>query len=292
MRALVLALFAVACTRDPGPSSIAPGMAPEGTTPNAPGAPLGSPGCGKAAMPGVHAEHAAVEGRDRSYVVVVPPGYAPQKPYPVVFVLHGSSGNGNQARAATDLERVANGGAIFVYPNGLGEWDLDDPAESNRDVALFDRMLLHVHNALCTNPQRIFLTGFSNGAYMSNQLACRRGDRIRGVVTNAGGGPYELHGTYDANGNLVCPGKPVAALVIHGTADTSVAPTEGQKSLDHWTFANRCSDGETGAPNLPAPCVLRSGCSQPVGVCRVPGLGHSLWRDSAKATWSFIEALR
>jgi polyhydroxybutyrate depolymerase len=230
-------------------------------------------------------------GRERAFMLVVPEAYAQQTPYPLVLVLHGGGGGAAAARTQTDLEKVAGGRAIFVYPEAIsGTWNLDAPTSSNGDVALFDAILLVAHNTLCVDERRVFVTGFSNGAYKANQLACKRGERIRAVVTHAGGGPYETSGTYDATGHLVCPGKAVASLVVHGASDGTVPPTEGQKSIDHWSFANRCGSGTTST--LVPPCVALQGCFQPVGVCRVPGLGHGMWSQAGKVTWSFFDALK
>jgi polyhydroxybutyrate depolymerase len=256
------------------------------------GTPIGSPGCGRpAAHPGVSTQHVQALGRDRAYTLVVPEGYAPQTPYPLVFVFHGGGGNAAGARTQTDLEKVAAGRAVFVYPHGTGgTWNLDAPTSSNGDVALFDAISLVAHNTLCIDARRVFLTGFSNGAYMANQLACKRGERIRAVATHAGGGPYETSGSYDATGHLVCPGKAVASLVVHGNGDGTVPPAEGQKSIDHWSYANRCKSG--GASTLVPPCVTLDGCFQPVSVCRVPGLGHGTWSNAGKVTWQFFDALK
>jgi polyhydroxybutyrate depolymerase len=269
-----------------------PGFPAAGGDPSLNAAAASSPGCGKPpTKTGASAQRVNALGRDRAYTLVVPDNYAPSTPYPLVFVLHGSGGNAAGARAQTDLEKVAAGHAVFVYPEGAGGWDLDAPASSNGDVALFDAILLASHNALCIDPRRVFVTGFSNGAYMANQLGCKRGERIRAVVTHAGGGPYEASGgSYDASGHLVCPGKAVASLVVHGNSDGSVPPTEGQKSIDHWSYANRCSGGAV--PALVPPCVTLQGCFQPVGVCRIPGLGHGLWNQAGKVTWTFIESLK
>ncbi len=297
------ALLALSCSpREATPPSLAPGAGTEtppgtgtgtsraesGPTPS----PVGSPGCGKApARVGASTQHVSALGRDRSFTLVVPDGYSPSVPYPLVFVLHGGGGGAAGARTQTDLEKVAGGHALFVYPEAIGgTWNLDAPTSSNGDVALFDAVLLLAHNALCVDPHRVFLTGFSNGAYMANQLACKRGERIRAVVTHAGGGPYETSGSYDATGHLVCPGKAVASLVVHGNSDGTVPPTEGQKSIDHWSYANRCSSGTTST--LVSPCVTVQGCVQPVSVCRVPGLGHGLWSQAGKVTWSFFDALK
>ncbi|MBX3185657.1 MAG: hypothetical protein KF819_01525 [Labilithrix sp.] len=298
--ASIFAVFALACAPDraqpympaahlPGASAPPDGVAaPPAATP---GADVSAPGCGRPARPGAGVERVEAGGRARAAIVVVPEGYAPDRPYPVVVVLHGGGGTARAARTQTDLERVAGGGAIFVYPDAIGgTWDLDAPASSNGDVALFDALLFTLHGALCVDPRRVFVTGFSNGAYMANQLACRRGDRIRGIVTHAGGGPYETKGTYDAEGRLVCPGKAVAALVVHGSADRTVLPSEGKKSLDHWTRANRCATGTT--PAWSPPCVAFQSCAQSVGSCAIPALGHGLWKDAGRVTWMFFESLR
>jgi polyhydroxybutyrate depolymerase len=304
----LVALVALSCTpqesapptANPYPYSYAPPGAypsnppmqggPQGPAP-APGS--GSPGCGKApAKIGASAHRVTVLGRERAYTVVVPEGYAPQTPYPLVFVLHGGGSSAAGARTQTDLEKASAGRAVFVYPDGIGgNWNLDAPAGTSGDVALFDAILLTTHNTLCLDARRVFLTGFSNGAYMANQLACKRGERIRGIVTHAGGGPYEASGgSYDATGHLTCPGKAVASLVVHGNVDGTVPPAEGQKTIDHWSYANRCNGGTTSA--WTPPCVALQGCFQPVGVCRIPGLGHGLWSQAGKVTWAFFDALK
>jgi polyhydroxybutyrate depolymerase len=291
--------FALSCSSGP-PRAPAEGLAlPSADTvsPSTTGGPA-SPGCGKIpAQLGASVQHVKALGRDRTYTLVVPEGYAPASPYPLVFVLHGGGGTGAGARTQTDLEKVAAGHAVFVYPEAPGgNWDLDAPAKANGDVALFDAILLIAHNSLCIDPHRVFVTGFSNGAYMANQLGCKRGERIRAVATHAGGGPYETSGgSYDASGHLVCPGKAVASLVVHGNSDGTVPPAEGQKSIDHWSYANRCSGGgASGATSstLTAPCVALQGCFQPVSVCRIPGLGHGLWSQAGKVTWAFFDALK
>jgi polyhydroxybutyrate depolymerase len=224
-------------------------------------------------------------------VLVVPEGYSADAPRAFVVVLHGAGGSAAGARSTMDLERAAGGKAIFAYLDSGGrDWNHDAPASSNPDIAFFDLVLLTTHNALCLAPRRVFVIGFSDGAYMANQLACRRGDAIRGVVTHSGGGPYELHGSWDAQGHLVCPSKAVASLVVHGMSDGTVAPSEGEKSVEHWSFANRC--GTSTSPAWAPPCVAFQGCVQPVGVCRVPGLGHAIWKDTGRATWAFFDALR
>jgi polyhydroxybutyrate depolymerase len=263
-----------------------PGPAPATTLPPP------SAGCGKPAPRlGVSDGRVRASAQNRGYVLSVPPSYVGTTPLPLVFVLHGGGGSAADVRAQMDLEAPARGQALFVYPQAInGNWDLDAEAAKNPDVALFDTLLFTVANTYCVDTRRVFVTGFSNGAYMANQLACRRGDKIRGVVSHAGGGPYENQGRYDEQGHLVCPGKAVAAMIVRGDADGVVQPTEGDNSVAHWRFANRCTGGKVKAS--PAPCEAIQACAQPVMSCRVPGLGHAMWSEGRAATWAFFDALK
>ena len=189
--------------------------------------------------------------------------------------------------AAFDLETASKGNAVFVYPDGVGGgWDLDTPTGKNPDVALFDATLAIASSDACIDLHRVFIAGFSNGAYMANQLACRRSDRIRAVATHSGGGPYENgpDAKYDERGEVVCGIKPVGSLVIHGTADGTVAPSEGEKSIKHWSFANHC-----GSATKAGACASYASCVSPVTACKVPGLGHTMWPEAKAKIWSFFD---
>lgn len=275
---------------------------PVATAPNATGpiptiippGPRPSAGCGKAApgsgfLPG---QKITVVGAARTFGLYVPTTYNPNKGYPLIFALHGDGGDGAGARASMKLEGPAREQAVFVYPDGRNKsWDLDTmPPEKNPDVLFFDSVVAKLGESLCLARGRVFVTGHSNGAYMANQLGCWRGGVVRAIAPHSGGGPYDsTNKTYDDSGNLVCPGSPVAALIVHGKSDGVVAPSEGDFSLGHWKRVNGCQDKTTKA--APEPCVFYTGCARPVGYCSVPGLGHAEWAPAAQATWDFFSAL-
>lgn len=253
-----------------------------------------SPGCG--ASGGANGFQARqkldVKGKSRVYDLFVPDGHDGKKTFPLLFALHGSGGDGAGLRGGIGFEKEANGGAIIVYPDGLNkQWDLDNKAEKNEDIKFFDALVADLSGRYCVDKSRVFVAGFSMGAYFANQLGCRRGNSIRAIAGSAGGGPYGGDDEYDENGDLVCPEAPVAAIIVHGTADDQVDLSEGKKARDYWQSANECGSATT--PYDPSPCVAFSGCNpaRPTVYCEIPGLGHGLWPQNAKAVWSFFKAL-
>ncbi len=232
-----------------------------------------------------------VSGAARTYAVFVPDSYDAAKRYPLVFVFHGDGGTGAGMRKTIDLESASEGGAVVVYPDGFGGWDLDSPAGQNADIAFVDALAAAMADRYCIDRSRVFSTGYSSGAYFSNQLGCRRGSLFRGIASHAGGGPYGADDEYDESGRLVCPEAPVAALLVHGLDDGTVLPTEGQNSREHWRAVNGCD--ETSSPYAPNPCVAHTGCAaaRPVVWCAVSGLEHTVWSRGAEVTWKFFSAL-
>lgn len=253
--------------------------------------PNGSTGCGATSAlsaPGpATGLVVTVGGTKRTYALSVPAGYDAYRGYPLVFNFHSGGRTGASARDYFAFESFAGDKAVFVYPDGVkGNWDLDTTAAQNADVAFFDGLLVELESKLCIDTTRVFATGSSMGAYLTNQLGCRRGDVLRAIAPHAGGGPWETGGTYDAEGHLKCAQKPPAAMVFIGLADTSVDPAEGEKSLAHWSWAGGCK-AET-SPVAPSPCVAYEGCKNPVVSCKVPGVGHKIWNQGPKATWEFF----
>jgi len=253
--------------------------------------PNGSRGCGTRgalAKPGPSSGLVVdVGGKKRTYALSVPPTYDEYRAYPLVFNFHSGGRTGASAREYFGFESFAAAEGVFAYPDGEnGSWQLDAPADANTDVAFFDALVSELERALCIDTKRRFATGSSMGAYFVNQLGCRRGDVLRAIAPHAGGGPWETGGDYDERGVLRCKTSPVAAMIFIGLADTNVSPTEGEKSLTHWTAANDCAAATK--PAAPSPCVAYDACTRPVVSCKIPGVGHRIWNEGPKATWSFF----
>lgn len=228
---------------------------------------------------------------NRAYDVFVPDSHDGDRTFPLVIELHGDGGTGAGMRRALDLESASAGRAILVFPNAFGGWDLERGVDENDDIRFMKALVDTLAKNLCVDRARVFAAGYSNGGYFANQLACKvGGSLLRGIASHAGGGPYGGDGEYDDQGNLVCAGMPVPALISHGVADDNVLLTEGQKSRAHWTRVNGC--GTSTKAFDPSPCVAYDGCAKPVVYCEVPSVGHVVWPEGgAKATWSFFTSL-
>jgi polyhydroxybutyrate depolymerase len=256
-------------------------------------------GCGLAGAPkGVLTDQQIVVGSViRTYLLSVPKNYDGSTPLSLVFAWHGHGAAGNVARQQFAIEPAAAGGAIFVYPDGLGaagdtDWDY---SANGRDVQLFDTLVSHLTSTYCIDRDRIFSTGLSAGAFFTNVLGCYRGDVLRAIAPVAGGPPS----LSDSN-PVTCTGN-VGAWVAHASNDDTVNfTTFGMATRDFWIARNGCS---TQLPPVDASlidCVEYQGCQPdlPVVFC-VHTEGHT-WPsmascydggvcfDAGSAVWSFF----
>lgn len=246
-------------------------------------------------------ETLTVAGASRSYGVRLPRGYDPKVSYPIVFVFHGDGETGPSLYSYFKFQSASGESAVLVYPSGQGRtWDLYTSAEKNKDVAFFEAMLGQIGSRVSFDKTKVFLVGWSNGAFFANQLACRRSSLVRAVASNSGGAPYEPESPNDKwpNGFTHCPNQaPVAFFAVHGTSDSTVEPAGGEFSATYWASVNGCNASRSPSmatqAGLPTPCESYPGCrpGKPTVYCSVPGMGHQLWQSAAKAEWDFFKSL-
>ncbi len=246
-----------------------------------------SAGCGAPATGGYKTNQTiSVGGQSRVYSIQIPSPYDPNKRYPVIFGFHGDGGDGSSARDAFKFESLEKN-AIYVYPNGLNTtFDLDtwDPGK-NKDVMLVDALAASIKKTYCVAEARFFLAGYSRGGFFANHVACMRGGVFRAAASHSGGGPYGPDSAYDGNGDLVCPGKPIAVIVLIGSNDGLLS--DSTESRKYWTKRYKCS-GTTAA--APSPCLASTGCTTPFKWCQIPGLGHQVWSSGPQAILGFFAA--
>jgi polyhydroxybutyrate depolymerase len=257
-----------------------------------------SAGCGKtgAATGQLTGQTITVAGQTRTYALSVPAGYTGFAPLALVLVWHGANIDGNLARTLFNLESKSGGAAIFVYPDGLAAsgWDV---SPGSADLQLFENLVSSMSSDYCIDPNRIFSTGHSTGAVMTNSLGCDYGDVIRAIAPASGTPP----GT---GARTTCTGK-VAALIAHGENDPLIPLSRGEANRDFWIAQNGCTSRTAAWAPEPA-CLEYQGCQSdlPVVWCVHDG-GHA-WPslsygcdtdggtciDGGAAIWSFFSSFR
>ena len=171
-----------------------------------------------------------VGGISRTYLVRLPEVVNPDRPLPVLVVLHGAGGDGARAELATGF--TADGDLddfIVVYPYGTqaanipGELSWNAGAccgapqrEQRDDVGFISAMLDEVIAQHPVDESRIYLAGFSNGGMLTYRLSCEMGDRFAAIAVVAGA----------LNVTTCRAPSPKSVLIIHGTADQTV-PYDG-----------------------------------------------------------------
>ena len=217
----------------------------------------------------VQEQGATPEDQTRSWVLYVPPGYDPDEPTALVMALHGRPSNGIGTAFITDMNPVAaENNFIVVYPNGQFIRRPDDMPVFGwnyvRDVAVFPQELPQddtqylidlIHDLgldLNIDERRVYVTGFSNGGFMTQRLACEASEHFAAFAP--------VGATAFAGIDNICESSPpVPILMIHGTRDVSV-PWQGiaapvivnetqrqiyttwpiEQTIQLWTAVNRC----------------------------------------------------
>jgi hypothetical protein len=271
---------------------VAEAGAPEGGAPDAQ-APR-SAGCGVSpnqelekyvqynlVVPDVPAAYAATY-TNRVYWVRLPAGYDPARAYPTAFL---GPGCGTSGQAPIPLQLASMGDAILVGLNGINDCFNHDAADSP-DLAYFDETLKHVEADFCVDPGRIFVAGFSSGAWLTTSLGCARAGIIRGQASVAGGLPPVP----------ACTG-PIAAMYVADTDDNKNAVAGVTLAVERVRVVNGCSnETEPYDFGVPSPCLQYKGCmpGYPLVICVTSGVGHadqSSTRISTVGFWHFWSSL-
>lgn len=198
-------------------------------------------------------------GLERSYVLYVPASMNKNEPVPVVLVFHGGTGNARSAIMMSSFNEVADQhGFVVVYPNGTGRlsderlltWNAGNccayAQENNVDDIGFVRTIVtDVQLLVNVDTKRVYAAGMSNGAMLTQRLACEAADIFAAVAPVAG----------TLNLSECRPSQPISVIEFHGTADLHV-PYDGgigpdslvgvdftsvQDSVGFWATFNACN---------------------------------------------------
>jgi polyhydroxybutyrate depolymerase len=159
-----------------------------------------------ASTPGNHDESLKFGGLTRTFIVHVPPSFNGKSRVPVVFMLHGAGGSGAGADSETGWTGKSDReGFIVVFPDGtpprpsLPARFLLNPRlwndgsgrgaagkENIDDVGFISAIIDFVEAHYAADPDRIYCTGFSNGASMTFSVGVNLSNRIAAIAPVSG----------------------------------------------------------------------------------------------------------
>lgn len=179
---------------------------------------------------------------------------------PFILLLHGYGGRGATIARHFGFEKLAEERRfLFAAPDGVMDsrgarfWnagaaccDFEQlPADHVAELrALLNRAKQHPS----VDPSRIYVVGYSNGAFMAHRLACDV-DGIAGIASVAGAGPQDTQ---------ACKFMPSTILEAHGDDDDAVR-YEGGQVLDRASLPRHASAVETVTA-----WARKAGCEQPI----------------------------
>lgn len=231
-------------------------------------------------------ETVTVLGMPRAYQLAVPKTYDAARKYPLIIALHGDGQDGPNFRSVLNWDDVAGDDAIVAYPTGAVE--LFTPYDMNPDQLLVEATIADVKAKRSIDEAKVWGFGYSKGAFMLNEIACRKPGALKAMAFHAGSAPQEPRG---ADNYPQCPGViGLPVMATEGSKNTDIGADYG---ANYWAMVNGCGTSRTPSAGNPA-CYTTDGCSanKPVVYCLAPGVVHyPIWNQAVNVSWAFFKTL-
>ena len=271
-------------------------------------------------MPG-ETVRVAVPGTERALLVHIPAA-STDRPAPLVFLFHGSGGNGRGALDSSRLAATADrNGFIVAAPDGgiaLGPnnfvWNIPGvPAVGGRmptatdadDVAFVLATIDWLTKQRCADRTRVYATGISGGGRMTSWLGCVAADRFAAIAPVVGlraGNP--MADDKSRPDPATCrPSRPMPVLTFAGDADTTNPIAGG--GAPYWQYPMAAAEARWAELNGCRTALARhdvaatvyeegyTACRKGADVrARVTIGGKHAWVVDNDAMWAFFAAHR
>ena len=255
---------------------------------------------------------------ERLFYLHLPENYSSAQDYPLLFILHGTSGAAVKMHEKSGFTQQSDqNNFIVVYPQALGysfSANLDfripaiDPgykttgwnttrgdgygtANNIDDITFFRTMVEQITAILSINESRIYVTGFSNGGGMTQKLIAE----LPGYFNGGGLVSTAVPSASQEPENYV----PIPLVYIHGTADTTTPYMGTDETLsapeiaDLFAEFNNCTGSNSENKTVQGFDVIiktYEGCDAPVVFYTIIGGTHVWYNLESKTIWNFFDS--
>ena len=171
---------------------------------------------------------------------------------PVIFSFHGGGGTAIANMEYSGFRQIAESEKfMIVYPQGqyfsnkdATGWIFNENNNITDDLYFTNEVIDWLYQNKKINLDRIYATGFSVGAIMSYDLACKLSNKIAAAAPVAGTMSIETFETCR-------PEKSKSIIHIHGESDITLNPNGNEyiksfnESLQFWSDFNQCTTSST-----------------------------------------------
>jgi polyhydroxybutyrate depolymerase len=203
-----------------------------------------------------------VAGLKRTYRLYVPPSLGPTQQSPLVVILTGCPGTGDEMADLTHADDMATaGGFVVVYPDPVpdasgdpsnleGCWNAgtccgDAQTKGADDVKFISSLLDRLITDAPVDKTRVFVAGLSAGGMMAYRLACQLSNRLVAIASVSGAQVIKT----------CSPARSISILEMHGTDDSRL-PYGGDQyfpstmsTIQRWVALGVCATTPTQTVN-------------------------------------------
>jgi polyhydroxybutyrate depolymerase len=186
-------------------------------------------------------EQIVVDGMNRKMVSYIPANNKTGA-MPLVIALHGGFATPRSMFRLADFRPIADKEKfIIVCPASKRMWHDGADNKGIDDVKFIDQLISYMIEKYHADPERVYITGISNGGFMTTRLACEIPNRITAIAVVAA--TLDIGEGYDVK-------KTMPVIYMHGTTDPIIGYNGGKlfgrkmyshrEIIEKWVKMNDC----------------------------------------------------
>jgi len=180
------------------------------------------------------------DNKERCWLIHIPATatleFCEENSCPILVDMHGNSVTAEEQSHVSDYSRLTDpDNAILVHPEGIDlGWNHGRCCNEENDLGFILSMIDTIVEERFADQNRVYLSGWSNGCFMSQEIAVLASERIAAVACMAGYIDEELATNYSST----------PMMEIHGVYDQLLPYASGTPSAAFW---GRTLDFDEGA---------------------------------------------